>query len=400
MTDHEAMDIVNRDKLTILKSTKLFGQLTEEDYLKLAALTNPAIFSKGEYVFSENDEADAFYIIVEGNASIVKETKGGESSILAVKTKGGVFGEMAVIDELPRSAGVRAEEQLVLLKILKGDFMTLVESRPNIAIELSRGVCSTVRNSNISYINNLERRNRQLESAYRKLKEMQDELIQKEKLSLVGKFASLIVHDIKNPMTNIRAYAELIKITAKDNPKIDRSTGIIINEIDRLVKMTTELLEFSRGEMHLVKTPVNLSSLVSNAVDTLKINHFPDNIIIQFDEKCDGVIMGDPDKLTRMMFNLINNSVEAISTNSNGRIILKVTEEKDMVRFFIQDNGCGMEPEVLEKVFEPFYSYNKKKGTGLGMAIVKSIVESHNGKIKKASKPGIGTKFEIFFPQC
>ncbi len=383
-------------KIAILKNTRIFGKLKDSDYNMIAEVANLVDYSKGEIVFNEEDAADAFYIIVDGTVSIIKKSKSGEVSILAVKQSGAVFGEMAVIDELPRSAGIRAETDLSLLKILKEEFTSLINTNSNIAVELSRGICSTVRDSNNSYINNLERRNRQLEIAYRKLKEMQGELIAKEKLSLVGRFASLIVHDIKNPMTNIRAYAELIKMTVKDNPKVHKSTTVIMNEVDRLVKMTTELLEFSRGEMHLKMTPINLTSLLLNIIDSIRADLLQRGVSIVFDEKTDSVIMGDPDKLTRMFLNLINNSIEAIS--SSGKITLKISEENEKVKFVIQDNGCGMEPSILEKIFEPFFSHNKKKGTGLGMAIVKSIIESHKGVISSASKPGLGTRFEVVFP--
>ena len=305
------------------------------------------------------------------------------------------FGEMAVVDELPRSATIKAKTDLMLLKIDKESFKRLLEKYSNISIEVARNICQTVRTTNSNYINDLELRNKQLELAYAKLKKTQDELIRAEKLSVIGKFASLIIHDIKNPMSNIRAYAELIKLGNMADTKIQKSTKVIISEVDRLTKMTGELLEFSRGEFNLNKTPVHFSALLENLIDTVREELKSKNIKISIGEKVDTVIVLDTEKIKRIFYNIIGNASDAIG--SDGNIVVGAKEGDGYLKWYIQDNGCGMTKEILHKIFEPFYT-NKKKGTGLGMAIVKSIVESHNGKIKVFSKKDIGTKFEIWLP--
>ena len=317
--------------------------------------------------------------------------------MLAIKKDGDVFGEMAVVDELPRSATIRAVMDLVLLKLDKEQFSNLLQQFSHISIEIARSICQTVRTTNSTYITDLEKRNKQLEIAYAKLKKTQNELIQVEKLSVIGKFASLIIHDIKNPMGNIRAYAELIKMYSKENEKIQKSSDIIMSEVDRLTKMTSELLEFSRGEMNLNKTPINLTSLLSTLIDTVKEDLKQKDVKLVFNEKSDSVVMIDSEKISRVFFNLISNSVDAML--KEGLIVLKTIDEGKWVKWTIQDNGTGMEPEILAKIFEPFYT-NKKKGTGLGMPIVKGIIESHNGIIRVASKKDTGTKFEILLPKA
>ncbi|MBP7552925.1 MAG: HAMP domain-containing histidine kinase, partial [Spirochaetes bacterium] len=246
-------------------------------------------------------------------------------------------------------------------------------------------------------IKDLEKRNKQLEAAYAKLKKTQNELIQVEKLSVIGKFASLIIHDIKNPMGNIRAYAELIRMYSGDNEKIQKSSDVIMSEVDRLTKMTSELLEFSRGEIVLNKMPMNISSLLSTLVDTVKDELLRKNVKIIFNEKCDSLVMIDSEKISRVFHNLVSNSADAIL--KEGLIIIKTVVEDNWVKWTVQDNGIGMNIVELSKIFEPFYT-NKKKGTGLGMPIVKGIVESHNGLIKVFSRKDAGTRFEILLPKA
>ena len=385
------------EKILILKRSPIFSNLLDDDLKQILDVSEEIRYKRGAIIFRENEIADAFYIIVSGEVEILKEGEEHQVEVLAIKKDGDVFGEMAVVDELPRSATIRAVMDLVLLKLDKEQFSNLLQQFSHISIEIARSICQTVRTTNSTYITDLEKRNKQLEIAYAKLKKTQNELIQVEKLSVIGKFASLIIHDIKNPMGNIRAYAELIKMYSKENEKIQKSSDIIMSEVDRLTKMTSELLEFSRGEMNLNKTPINLTSLLSTLIDTVKEDLKQKDVKLVFNEKSDSVVMIDSEKISRVFFNLISNSVDAML--KEGLIVLKTIDEGKWVKWTIQDNGTGMEPEILAKIFEPFYT-NKKKGTGLGMPIVKGIIESHNGIIRVASKKDTGTKFEILLPKA
>jgi len=385
------------EKISILKDNMIFSNLSEKDLRQIAELSREVSFKKGETIIKENEIADAFYIIVKGKVEIIKEGEESQEEVLATKGDGEVFGEMAVIDELPRSATIRATTAIDLLRLDKDSFKKLLRSFSDISLEIARSICSTVRTTNSAYIKDLEKRNKQLEAAYAKLKKTQNELIQVEKLSVIGKFASLIIHDIKNPMGNIRAYAELIRMYSGDNEKIQKSSDVIMSEVDRLTKMTSELLEFSRGEIVLNKMPMNISSLLSTLVDTVKDELLRKNVKIVFNEKCDSLVMIDSEKISRVFHNLVSNSADAIL--KEGLIIIKTVVEDNWVKWTVQDNGIGMNIVELSKIFEPFYT-NKKKGTGLGMPIVKGIIESHNGLIKVFSRKDAGTRFEILLPKA
>ena len=198
-------------------------------------------------------------------------------------------------------------------------------------------------------------------------------------------------------MSNIKAYSDLISINALENEKIQRSAKVIIDEVDRLNNMISELLEFSKGEMQINKTPVNFFALISTLIDTVKEDLKRKNISIIFKKKVDCYALLDVDKITRVFFNFISNAEDAIL--SGGKIIIKTEKDGKWIKWSIQDNGIGMDQKVIQKIFDPFFSYNKKKGTGLGMTIIKSIIDGHGGIIKVFSKKDSGTKFEIFFPE-
>jgi signal transduction histidine kinase len=392
------MSMDTAKKLAVIKQTSLFESLSEEDFQQIAEVATVSEFKPGDIIFEENAGADAFYIIAEGEVEILKLSRDGRQEILAVKKDGDVFGEMAVIDDLPRSATIRAKNDLKLLKLSKNLFTELLKNFSHISLEIARNICSTVRNTNSNYIGDLEIRNKQLQIAYSKLKKTQAELIRAEKMSVVGKFSSLIIHDIKNPLSNIRAYAELISMTASDHEKAEKSSQVIMKEVDRLTRMAEELLEFARGEINLNKTPVNLSSLTESLIDTIKEDFKKKNVQIVFKERMNSVVMLDAEKMKRVFFNLISNAADACL--GEGRILIKVVDDGKWVNWSFQDNGIGMDQETLNQIFEPFFTRGKKKGTGLGMAIVKGIIESHNGIIKAFSKKDTGTKFTILLPKA
>jgi len=388
--------MIKSEKIEIIRKNPIFENLSLFELDKIADISEEIKYNQGEIIFEENEDADAFYIIASGSVEILKSGQ-NKKEVLAIKSGGDVFGEMSVIDDLPRSATIRAKTNIILLKLIKAKFVELLKAFSHISIEIARSICSTVRTTNSNYILDLENRNKQLEIAYEKLKKTQDQLLSAERLSAIGKFSSLIIHDVKNPLSNIRAYTELIRMGNVDqNEKIEKSTKVIIAEVDRLNKISSELLEFARGELNLTKIPANLSSLIETFIDTIREDLNSRKIRIIFNTKCNVVVMLDVEKIQRAFLNLISNSADAIT--EGGLIIVKVEEMDKWARWSILDNGTGMDPNVLEKIFEPFYT-NKKKGTGLGMAIVKSIIESHSGIIKVQSKIDSGTRFDIYFPK-
>lgn len=385
------------EKVSVLKKNLIFDNLPESEYFAVGQKTEIVSYKKGDVIFEEKTNADAFYIIAQGEVEILKKSDDGILETLAVKKEYDSFGEMSMIDDLPRSATIRAKTDLKLLMINKDDFLELMRSLSKLSYSIAKNVCHTVRTTNETYIRDLENRNKELEIAYNKLKETQNELIKAEKLSVIGSFASLIIHDIKNPLTNIRAYAELISLTNKDeNKKIERATGIIIKEVDRLSDMTSELLEFARGDIKLSKTPVNLYSYISTLIDTVYQDLKNRNIVLSLEkDDTDILIEIDTTKMNRVFFNIIGNACDAME--NGGEIKIFIGKKDNELLWSIKDTGCGMSEEVLKRIFEPFYT-KKAKGTGLGMAIVKNIITSHEGRIELFSKINEGTKFDIYLP--
>jgi serine phosphatase RsbU (regulator of sigma subunit) len=172
--------MTREDKIRYIENTSLFQKLTHHDFLQIAEIAEESHYRKGAYVFRENAQADSFYIIAKGEVEILKNNEDGIEELLALKRAGDVFGEMSVIDDLPRSAAIKAKTDLVLLQLSKNVFNEVLKNFSNIAVEIARNICFTVRQSNQNYTarleNIIEERTRELAQANTRLIEMNMQL--------------------------------------------------------------------------------------------------------------------------------------------------------------------------------------------------------------------------------
>jgi signal transduction histidine kinase len=390
---------------TFLKGIALFKDIPSDAFDDIAGKFSVQEYSCGEKIFLENTVAESLYIIVNGTVDVLKKSLDSavNEEFLIERGSGDFFGEMSIMDDLPRSATIRAKSETVKVLILKKeDFIQMCQTYTCLAYAVAKRISATVREANYRYVTILEERNHVLEKAYTQLKNTQEELLNAERLSAIGKFASIIIHDIKNPLTNIRAYAELLERKLGKIDGIDefffRGTSTIINEVDRLVAMTTELLDFSKGDSNLDKEEVDFYEYLQTIAESMQGRAEKNNIQIKFEPVKEKIFLFiDKQKMQRVFSNLVNNAIEAIGENGVINITLE-NKDDGFVLWKIKDSGCGIPQKIASRIFEPFVS-GKSNGTGLGMSIVKSFVEKHGGSISVESKVGEGTEMIISLPK-
>ncbi|MBI4616342.1 MAG: GAF domain-containing protein [Planctomycetes bacterium] len=214
------------------------------------------------------------------------------------------------------------------------------------------------------------------------------------RLATIGTMASSIIHDIKNPMAAIKGFAQLLANRSPDNR---RYAEIIIREIDRLVGMTQELLDFSKGVQNVDVEELDLPEFVQDIAGFLERDFEGAGIELSTDLVYRGKVELDRHKVRRAIFNLASNARDAMPRGGRFRIATAV--EGDDVVFLLSDTGCGMPPEILARVFHPFFTTKEGRGTGLGTSIVRSVMEAHGGRVEVVSSPGEGTTFRLVFPR-
>lgn len=242
-----------------------------------------------------------------------------------------------------------------------------------------------------------------LESAYKELKETQEQLHSAEKLASIGQLAAGVAHEINNPLGTIMLYASMMKKKVEKSDCVDQQNTedlkLIIDEANRCKNIVSDLLNFARqGKLRV--GDVNIQKLISGIVKTIKLNPQYSDIIFKVDsELSNTTIEGDNDQIKQVFLNLINNSCEALETSEIKNVTINITKKDENLIINVIDTGCGIPQENINKIFTPFFTTKKiGKGTGLGLAIIYGIIKMHKGDIKVKSTIGKGTEFIIALP--
>ncbi len=385
------------DSFDFLRRVYFFKDLKDEEIRLVALSCTEEEHAAGDILFVEGSTANRFYIVIEGRVEVWKNYYDPKPDLLAIHGPGHFFGEMALVDELPRSATVVAKDQVKLLYLGREDFRRLIRERSSIALSVMTAISFMVRSSNELYVDDLRKRNAELEEAYAELEQAQAERLRSERLSTLGKFSSLILHDIRNPLSILKGQIQLMSIHLEEPEKLKVNIRASISEVERLERLASEFLDYSRGEIRLDMAIARPSELLAKAADRVSERMRRNSIKSQLDPAYDEPVILDAERILRALQNVADNACKAMSS-AGGILTLRSQRDDELLVFEVADTGEGMSEEVLAHVFEPFYSASGLGGTGLGMLIVKNIVEAHGGTVRLRSERGKGTSVILALP--
>lgn len=241
---------------------------------------------------------------------------------------------------------------------------------------------------------------------------LEAELRQAQKLEAIGTLAGGIAHDFNNILTAIFGFTELAQMEAGDNPTLRHLLDQQLTAARRARDLVRQILAFSRRSEQ-EKAPLQISLLVKETLKLLRAS-LPATIEIQADITSTATILADPTQIHQMLMNLATNAFHAME-EQGGRLTITL-DETDLdheeaktfaphlppgryLRLAVSDTGGGIEQEILDKIFEPYFTTKEAgKGTGLGLAVVHGIVRGHGGSIRVQSKPGVGSTFTVLLP--
>lgn len=228
----------------------------------------------------------------------------------------------------------------------------------------------------------LERSNQQLQ-------------MQAQKLAVAGQIAAGIAHEVRNPLTSVNGFLQLMKT---QYPERTDYFDIIFSEIKRIDFVLSELLVLAKPQaVHFQE--VQLHELLEQVVTLLKTNAVLSNIDLKqpFKKQDAGAILADANQMKQLFINLIKNAIEAMP--EGGSIYISTEKVLNEWKITIQDEGKGMSEEDIQKIYDPFFS-TKKEGTGLGLTICATILKDHHGRMDVSSELGKGAAFQIYLPVC
>ena len=233
-----------------------------------------------------------------------------------------------------------------------------------------------------------------------RLAEVQMQLYQAEKLASLGRLAAGVAHEINNPLTGVMTFASFLLKRADHDPELKADLEVIVRETMRCREIVKGLLDFARPTPGK-RTKVSANDIITHAEAVLHNQLMIKKIT--FEARLDPNlpdIMADRGQLEQVYLNLIVNAIDAVE--ENGRITVSTDHVREngsaYVAVSVRDNGPGIPPDQIPKVFEPFYTTKGAKGTGLGLAVVWAIMEKHQGSIRIESEPGRGTAVNLRFP--
>jgi signal transduction histidine kinase len=241
----------------------------------------------------------------------------------------------------------------------------------------------------------------ELRTAYQKLKESQEQLIQADKLTSLGQLAASIAHEVNNPLSGILVYTQLLKkkITSDTMPK-DTALEYLTkmeNELIRSTKLVRNLLDFARQSPPAFR-PVDLNAIVNRAFElaehSARLQHV--QTIKELDSSLPELI-ADFDQIQQVCTNLILNAIQAMP--DGGTLTLRTSFSDGWCKMEVKDTGCGITKENMRKLFTPFFTTKHEvKGVGLGLAVSFGIIQRHHGKIEVQSHEGEGSLFSVYLP--
>ena len=347
------------------------------DLRALAPEGEPRAFAAGQVIFSAGEKGDGFYVVASGRVRISAVVGPQESRVLATIGEGDFFGEMAVVDDAPRSATATAEVQTKTFFVERQKLLNLLERQPKLALNIIREFSTRMRNLNQKFV---------------------EEIIQAERLAVIGRFATTIVHDFKAPLAIIGLATDLACSRGSRLARRRELRAMVAQQTERMKTMLQELIDFTRPggqqpKLRAVTFARYLNSLVKGVRPELArrgvklvVETPPPNVPVRIDRR----------RLSRLFHNLLSNAADEMP--AGGKILLRGQKIGGELQVEVQDSGRGIAPEITESLFKPFATFGKPHGTGLGLTICRRIAEDHGGRIWVTSAPDQGATFTLALP--
>ncbi len=346
---------------------EVFKGIEEKEINELEKIFEEVTFQKDQPMVKEEEFGKEIYILRKGSALATKKGK-----VLAELHPGDIIGEMSLIEGAVRSATVTPNEKTVLVKSDSEKFYKLLCKKPKIAVCLLRTLSSRLRLIDEKVV---------------------EKALQEERLAVLGRLGSTIIHDLKSPLSAIKGYANILGEEGIDDRTLKYAKSIN-KATDFVFEMIEDILEFGRNKSTLELRPVNIFEFLKEVVELSGKGTDTKEIELNIKAPDDLYFELDPFKIKRVILNLLKNAREAIE--KKGIIEIGAEKTKDGIKLYIRDTGVGMSNEIKSRIYEPFFTHGKR-GTGLGMTVVKKIIDEHDAKIEIDSVKGKGTTFNILF---
>lgn len=249
---------------------------------------------------------------------------------------------------------------------------------------------------NARLYDSLEERIKELQAAYKKLEMSADRLVKAERLAAIGEVATSVAHEIRNPLVSIGGFARLLKKRLPHNKEVEKYATIITSQVDHLEHILNNILNIASPKKPRLRD-IDMHKIIHQALIVMEGLIHGRQIKLNLEWSCeDSLVIGDEKLLFQALLNVIKNALEAMDDEM--ALDIKTLCDEKFVQIQIKDQGGGISGQDLNKVYDPFFT-TKSEGTGLGLSVVRQIIQDHQGKIEIISHLNKGTIVKIFIPR-
>jgi signal transduction histidine kinase len=322
--------------MVALEQNKLFNRLAADELQLLRGEVPEKQFRPGQEIFKEGDRGDGIYVVKEGLVQISGLVGPNVRHNFSQVGPGDFFGEMAVLEDKPRSASAVAVGETVLYFIPRELMLKLVERSPQLSLNLLREISARLREFDRQYIR---------------------EVLQTERLAVIGRFAHSIIHDLKTPLSIIGLSAEMAVMETCSAESRDKANLYIRRQVERINDMVNEILEFTQGSPSaFTLAAMDYAPYVKYVVKEITSEIRIQSVTIEMEnEPPSARLKLNPRRLRHVFHNLIHNAVEAMP--QGGKISIRFQAQPAEIVTEIQDSGAGIAPEIAGQLFEPFATH-------------------------------------------
>jgi signal transduction histidine kinase len=373
---------------------QVFPGLSEKDLAELASVAKLRNYPPGTILCHEGRAEEVFYVIVSGRAEVSKQIQADMERVLHRPGPGEFFGEIALVQEGPRTASVRTIEPTTVLEIGREAFMSVLQRSASMAVRIMLQVTCRLRDADQRSIADLRRKNVELAQAYAELAAQQ---------KLRSEFLTTVAHELRTPLTAGTGYLQLVNSGAVPPAQASQFLEAVSNNLDTVVHLVNNILFLQELELITPEfKPLAIGEVVLKAVEEIAKRASEGGLTVntQIQQKLPQV-MGDAGGLSRAISALLDNAVKF--SPAGGEINIRIQANDGAVRIEIGDPGIGFPMEQLEDVCRPFTRVEETGGhlfggVGLGIPIAKQVVESHGGHIEIESEVNKGSTFTVVLP--
>jgi signal transduction histidine kinase len=359
----------------------------------IARLSQMKTYPKGTVLCQEGETGDTFYLIAAGEVEITKKMSDAEDRLLRRGGRGEFFGEMALLRDTVRSATVRTASDTTVLELDRTTFIAAIQQNPSMVLTLIRTMIDRMRANDAQALADLRAEKDKVEAAYEELQRQEQKR---------NEFLDTLAHELRTPLTAAKGYIDLLKVGVLQGPALSMGVDKVNFYFNRIISLINDLLFVQ--EMELLDfgfNQVNVLEVLNEVIDQMNATGKPNPIYLEVGEDI-SQISADHDGLLRVFTHLLDNAIKF--SPEGGPITVRVVRNAaHYITIEFIDQGVGIPPEFMPRLFERFERVETYKqylfgGLGLGLPIVKHIIDRHGGTINVKSERGKGSIFTIHLP--